>query len=47
MEKTMELSRMFGLKDHITKYPYQLSGGQKQRGAACRALITEPEIIFA
>ena len=40
MEKTMELSRMFGLKDHITKYPYQLSGGQKQRG-------TEPEIIFA
>lgn len=47
MEKTMELSRMFGLKDHITKYPYQLSGGQKQRGAACRALITDPEIIFA
>ena len=38
---------MFGLSAHLTKYPYQLSGGQKQRGATCRALITEPEIIFA
>lgn len=46
-EKTVKLSRMFGLTDHLSKYPYQLSGGQKQRGAACRALITEPEIIFA
>lgn len=46
-EKTMQLSRAFGLVDHLGKYPYQLSGGQKQRGAACRALITGPEIIFA
>ncbi|MDD6812039.1 MAG: ABC transporter ATP-binding protein [Lachnospiraceae bacterium] len=46
-EKTEELSELFGLKEHLMKYPYQLSGGQKQRGAACRALITEPEIIFA
>ena len=38
---------MFGLQEHLTKYPYQLSGGQKQRAAACRALITNPEIIFA
>ena len=36
-----------GLEDHLKKYPYQLSGGQKQRGAACRALITDPEILFA
>lgn len=47
VEKTEELSRNFGLKEHLKKYPYQLSGGQKQRGAACRALITGPEIIFA
>lgn len=47
IEKTEELAGMFGLKGHLRKYPYQLSGGQKQRGAACRALITDPEIIFA
>lgn len=46
-KKAEKLAAMFGLKDHLKKYPYQLSGGQKQRGAACRALITEPEIIFA
>lgn len=46
-EKTVELAAMMGLSEHLQKYPYQLSGGQKQRGATCRALITEPEIIFA
>lgn len=46
-EKTVKLARPFGLVEHLSKYPYQLSGGQKQRGAACRALITNPEIIFA
>ena len=47
VKKSAELAEAFGLGDHLGKYPYQLSGGQKQRGAACRALITEPEIIFA
>ncbi len=46
-ERVEELAGMFGLKNHLAKYPYQLSGGQKQRGAACRALITGPQIIFA
>ncbi len=44
--KTKELAKIFGLSEHLHKYPYQLSGGQKQRGATCRALITNPEIIF-
>ncbi|MDD2957883.1 MAG: ABC transporter ATP-binding protein [Lachnospiraceae bacterium] len=47
LEKTLELAETFGLTQHLKKYPYQLSGGQKQRGATCRALITDPEIIFA
>lgn len=47
LEKTRELADMFGLNGHLKKYPYQLSGGQKQRGATCRALITDPQIIFA
>jgi len=47
LQKVRELAARFGLKEHLKKYPYQLSGGQKQRGAACRAFITEPEIIFA
>ena len=47
VRKAQELASMFGLSEHLKKYPWQLSGGQKQRGAACRALITDPEIIFA
>lgn len=47
VRKTKELGDMFGLSEHLKKYPWQLSGGQKQRGATCRALITDPEIIFA
>lgn len=47
IRKTEELGGMFDLQKHLKKYPYQLSGGQRQRGAACRALIKDPEIIFA
>ena len=47
LEKTIELAELMGLTEHLQKYPYELSGGQKQRGATCRALITEPEIIYA
>lgn len=41
------MAEIFRLKKHLKKYPYELSGGQKQRGAAARALITEPKVIFA
>ena len=46
-EKVIKMAEVFGLKEHLNKYPYELSGGQKQRGAAARALITEPRVIFA
>lgn len=45
--KVINIAGIFGLKEHLKKYPYELSGGQKQRGAAARALITDPKVIFA
>lgn len=29
------------------KFPNEVSGGQKQRTSVCRALITNPDLIFA
>ena len=46
-ERVIAIAETFGLKEHLNKYPYELSGGQKQRGAAARALITSPSILFA
>lgn len=36
-----------GIQDKIRKYPSQLSGGEQQRTAIARALINQPEVIFA
>lgn len=47
IDRGIKIADLFGLKEHLRKYPYELSGGQKQRGAAARALITNPKIIFA
>lgn len=47
IQKAEEMAKLFGLENHLTKYPYELSGGQKQRTSAARALITNPSIIFA
>lgn len=48
MEKRiMPLAKKLDILDILEKYPYEVSGGQKQRAAACRALITEPDIVLA
>ncbi|MEN2666451.1 ABC transporter ATP-binding protein [Listeria aquatica] len=41
------IAKQFGIYDIRDKYPNEVSGGQKQRTSACRALITNPDLIFA
>lgn len=41
------VARKLGIEELLDKYPYEISGGQKQRVAVARAIITNPELIFA
>lgn len=46
-QRLIPLAKKLAILDILEKYPYEVSGGQKQRAAACRALITEPDIVLA
>lgn len=41
------IAERLGIRDILSKYPYEISGGQKQRTAVARALITDPQLILA
>jgi lipoprotein-releasing system ATP-binding protein len=45
--RATELLHLMGLGERITHRPQQLSGGEQQRVAVARALINNPDIIFA
>ena len=46
-QRAVELLDFLGLKDRITHKPNEMSGGEQQRVAVARALINQPDIIFA
>jgi lipoprotein-releasing system ATP-binding protein len=45
--RALELLSLLGLADRAEHKPNQLSGGEQQRVAVARALINQPDIIFA
>jgi len=45
--RAIDMLASLGLENRVDHYPYQLSGGEQQRVAVARALINDPDIIFA
>jgi len=46
-KRAEELLVLLGLKDRLENKPNQMSGGEQQRVAVARALINNPDIVFA
>lgn len=45
--KAVEMLKLVGLPKHMKHRPNEMSGGQQQRVDVARALVLDPEIIFA
>lgn len=45
--KARELMEILGLSERLDNKPNQMSGGEQQRVAVARALINNPDIVFA
>lgn len=46
-ERLARVANILGISDILEKYPSEISIGQKQRISAGRAMITNPQLIFA
>ena len=46
-DRAKDLLKLLGLNDKMENKPNQLSGGEQQRVAVARALINNPDIVFA
>lgn len=47
LKKAGEMLELVGLPEHKKHKPNEMSGGQQQRVGVARALVVDPEIIFA
>jgi len=47
IKRAADMLKMVGLETHMKHKPGELSGGQQQRVGIARALVANPEIVFA
>ncbi len=47
LKQAKRMLELVGLETHMKHKPNELSGGQQQRVGIARALVTDPEIVFA
>jgi putative ABC transport system ATP-binding protein len=46
-DRAKELLSDLGLSEKMNRFPHELSGGERQRVCVVRALVNNPEVIFA